>query len=190
MANNLQTLKNELQKISQEALYNLSLEGFGFPVALGASAEVPFTAMPSIVGSSNLSSPIWMATARREIGISEIIGGGDSPRVGEYLKTAGQAPEDEIPWCSAYVNWVLLHSGIEPTRNAMARSWLSWGVPCSPVYGAITVLSRGSSNTQGHVGFLVKNSGDYIDLLGGNQSNQVKIQKYPTSRVLGYRWPK
>ncbi|MFL6201919.1 MAG: hypothetical protein ACJ76J_22320 [Thermoanaerobaculia bacterium] len=28
-----------------------------------------------------------------------------------------------------------------------------------------------------------------LDLLGGNQGNQVKIQSFPASQLLGYRWP-
>ena len=139
------------------------------------------------------SSP-WLEIARGEIGVKEIAGELANPRILEYLRSTslgawGQG-RDETAWCSAFVNWCVVQAGIEGTGSAMARSWLGWGVECAPEPGCIVVLKRGKPPS-GHVGFLDEWSGpdNTIRLLGGNQQNAVNVTTYPTSRVLGYRWP-
>lgn len=133
----------------------------------------------------------WMGIAKGEMGIKEIPGSKENPRIIEYhSKTSGAFSSDEVPWCSSFVNWVLNTAGYNTTRSAMARSWLSWGVPLQkPKFGCVVVLTRGKSKTSGHVGFFIKKNMFTIELLGGNQSNQVKISKYYTWQVLGYRYP-
>lgn len=41
---------------------------------------------------------------------------------------------------------------------------------------------------QGHVGFYVGGGAGSIRVLGGNQSDRVKVSVFPTSMLLGYRW--
>jgi hypothetical protein len=53
--------------------------------------------------------------------------------------------------------------------------------------GDIVIFSRGSKSWQGHVGFFVKTAGAMIEVLGGNQSDAVNIQRYAKSRLLGVR---
>ena len=135
--------------------------------------------------------PKWLDIAYGEIGVKEIQGEEDNPRILEYHSTCLlHATSDEISWCSAFVNWCILKAGMEPTRSAAARSWLTWGRPLAiPEPGAIAVFQRGSSSWQGHVGFFLAYEGRGIKILGGNQSDQVKISVYPTAQLLGYRWP-
>ena len=57
-----------------------------------------------------------------------------------------------------------------------------------PEVGDIAVLWRNDQKGwQGHVGFFVRQDGSRIWLLGGNQSNEVNIQDYQGSQLLGYR---
>lgn len=132
----------------------------------------------------------WLVIARKELGQKEIAGEQDNQRILEYHKaTALKASDDETPWCSAFVNWVMQQVGVEGTRSAAARSWLTWGKEIKePKAGCIAVLRRGSG-WKGHVGFVVGCHDDTIALLGGNQGDAVSVAWYPTSKVLGYRWP-
>lgn len=135
--------------------------------------------------------PKWLEVALTELGdgVKEVPGPGDNPRIVSYLQTAHQAPEDEIPWCAAFVGWCILQAGFIPTGRANARSYLDWGLPSAPLLGAVTVLWRSNpSSAQGHVGFLLDVSDSSVYLLGGNQSDRVSVTAYPKDRVLGYRW--
>jgi uncharacterized protein (TIGR02594 family) len=111
----------------------------------------------------------------------------------EYLKstTLGRPDNenDETPWCSALVNWVLKQAGVEHRTNlAWARSWLTWGVTTDdPIPGTIVVFSRGQNS--GHVGFFLEEDDDRIKVLGGNQGDAVTISWFSKGNLLGYREP-
>jgi hypothetical protein len=49
--------------------------------------------------------------------------------------------------------------------------------------------SRDTRSTTGHVAFFCAWQGNRLQLLGGNQSDMVKISSFPISSVLGFRWP-
>lgn len=128
-----------------------------------------------------------MARARNELGQSEVPGAKHNPRIVEYHQlTKLRAKDDETPWCSSFVNWCLYKSGYNITESAAARSWAAYGIPCKPHPGCIVVLTRKGG---GHVGFYVKETGAYVYLLGGNQSNAVNIAAFSKARILEYRLP-
>jgi uncharacterized protein (TIGR02594 family) len=142
----------------------------------------------------------WMAIAEQEMGVSEIPGSENNPRVLEYLRSTtnlskAATSKDETPWCSAFVNWCLEKTGYERTKNALARSWLSWGQPITtPRRGCIVVFQR--EKKFGHVGFYLEETETHVKVLGGNQQNletkifEVSEKYYPKSELLGYRIPK
>jgi uncharacterized protein (TIGR02594 family) len=152
--------------------------------------------MPELVVTARLPAPeLWMrvAEAERKRKVEEVPGKGSNPRIEEYLFAVGMEPDDEISWCSAFVDWVFDQVGIEGTGRANARSWLSWGEPSEARRGAVCVLWREDpKGWKGHVGFYEKHTagGDMVQLLGGNQGNRVCSAAYDDARVLGYRWPK
>lgn len=116
--------------------------------------------------------------------------GGENSVILKYFSEIGfpEIKEDEVPWCSAFVNWCVMKAGLPITKNLAARSWLGWGKKVMvPEIGDIAVFKRGTSGWQGHVGFYVKNDGFYVWVLGGNQSDEVRISKYPGTELLGYR---
>ena len=137
----------------------------------------------------------WFEIAEQEhaLGVVEIPGPTDNPRIIEYHRCTTYDQDlisDEVPWCSSFVNWCMRESGYEGTKSALARSWLDWGKPLTtPQKGCIIITSRGKNIQQGHVGFYYSETSTHIRILGGNQSNQVKISNYPKTDKLGYRWP-
>ena len=143
-----------------------------------------------------MTIPNWMHLALEEMGTAEVPGDADNPRILEYLHAGGipvdsiEAEGDETPWCAAFVNFVLLHSGLQGTNHGAARSFTKYGTPATTKLGAITVLWRGSpTGWQGHVGFLLDHDDLSVYLLGGNQRNRVSVAAYPVTRVLAHRWP-
>lgn len=123
------------------------------------------------------------------LGESEIPGSKHNPRIIEmHSYTTLKAKTDEVPWCSSFVNFCMESSGVKGTGSAAARSWMNWGIKTdSPKRGDIVVIKRGSSSWQGHVFFYLKEDDKYIYGLGGNQNNMVSIDKFPKSKLLGYR---
>lgn len=142
----------------------------------------------------------WMPIARAEIGQAERHAG-ENPRIVAYHATTRlAAKQDEVPWCSSFVNWVVERAGYKGTDNALASSWLRWGKELeTPRPGCVVVLKRKGrtsdaatgSSTGFHVAFFVDRTDTHIRLLGGNQSDAVKYSSYPLAKyeVRGYRWP-
>lgn len=139
-----------------------------------------------------MEQPDWLEWAWRELGVREQPGKRDNPRILAMFKDSGHAKivRDEVAWCAAFVGACLERSGRQGTRSLMARSYLQWGVPIAePRLGALAVLSRGGDPALGHVGFVVGETGDQLQLLGGNQAQQVNVQSFPKSRLIELRWP-
>lgn len=130
----------------------------------------------------------WLEIAREEEGrrIHEFPGQWqDNPRIIEYLKSTSYDGElhDEVPWCSAFVNWCINKAGLKGTNSAAASSWLTWGQKLDqPRLGCVVVFDH-------HVGFYAGAAGNHFLLLGGNQSNAVNTENKQPSEVLAYRWP-
>ncbi|MEM7302783.1 MAG: LysM peptidoglycan-binding domain-containing protein [Pseudomonadota bacterium] len=140
--------------------------------------------------ASDAETP-WFQIAKGELGTDEIPGARHNRRILEYHATTTlHATTDEVPWCSSFVNWCIVNSGIQGTNSAAARSWMKWGSRLStPTRGCIVVYSSSRGPTSGHVGFFERIEGSHIITLGGNQSDSVNYRSYPASRLLGYRWP-
>lgn len=147
-----------------------------------------------------MSDPIWLAEARKYLGLREIQGTRHEPGVVEFFKDSGNSwvQDDETAWCGAFVAAVFKRAGLPAVRppgekaNALrAREWLNVGMPVErPKVGDLVIFWRGSkSGAQGHVGFYIGEDTDKILVLGGNQSNQVNISRYAKSRLLGFRRP-
>jgi uncharacterized protein (TIGR02594 family) len=142
-------------------------------------------------GPGPSETPRWFEFATREMGVEEIPGAGNNPRILEYHQaTTLKATQDSVAWCSSFVNWCMKQAGVTGTGSAAARSWLNWGVKLdAPRNGCVVVLRRGDNPNNGHVAFFVGDGGGSIRLLGGNQSDQVKVSSFPITMVLSYRWP-
>jgi uncharacterized protein (TIGR02594 family) len=91
------------------------------------------------------------------------------------------------PWCAAFVNGILRNKGYDTTDSNQASSFRNYGVAVKiPREGDIVVFRN-------HVGlfagFVKRNGRTYVAVLGGNQSNQVKISYFSRSSVISYRRP-
>lgn len=149
-----------------------------------ALKDLGYSATPEPV----LNEPKWLDIARHEIGEKEIPGSKDNPRIVEYGQATSLKPtDDETPWCSDFVNWVMLKAGLPRTNSAAAISWATYGVKLDkPKYGCIAVYSRTGGN---HVAFWLSEQNGQDQLLGGNQNDQVGIELHSKSSLISYRWP-
>jgi uncharacterized protein (TIGR02594 family) len=138
--------------------------------------------------------------AERFIGMKEIPGHKDNPAILAMLKLDGDWPEhDEVPWCSAFVNYIAWLLRLPRSKSLRARSWLGVGRPVDLSLAKlgfdVVILQRGSGvqpgpdivNAPGHVGFYAGVEDMSVILLGGNQSNKVSLAPYPSTRILGVR---
>ena len=137
--------------------------------------------------------------AQRFIGIKEVGGNFDNPMIMSMLKLDSDWPEhDEVPWCAAAMNFWLWLCRLPRSKNLRALSFLTVGQgihldDAEP--GDIVVLKRGKEpqpgpdviEASGHVGFYAGRQGKYIEVLGGNQSDTVKVSLYPKSKLLSVR---
>lgn len=144
-------------------------------------------------------APDWLKMASAYVGIAEIKGPQHNSTILTLLdaadgvpddgKTVGNIRDDETAWCASFVSAILELTGIKSARSAWARSYLNWGIKLpGPAQGAIAVLERGPNS--GHVAFVAgRTDAGGIVLLGGNQSDMVRLSAFDTQRVIGYRWP-
>jgi uncharacterized protein (TIGR02594 family) len=131
-----------------------------------------------------MPEPNWLKIAYSQIGQKEIKGGKHNPSIIEYHSTTTlKATEDEIPWCSSFVNWCFVKDGLEGSNSARAKDWMKWGKHIEkPYVGCVAVFEH-------HVGFFLGLSGSNITILGGNQDDRVCIMNWRDRTFLGYRAP-
>jgi uncharacterized protein (TIGR02594 family) len=132
----------------------------------------------------------WLAVANGEIGEEEIAGPENNARILDYLATVQSTrgiQDDEIDWASAFAEWSLNQVGIEGPQSMEPNAWLTWGRGIdAPEQGCVAVFSF---KGLGHVGFFISEEGKSVNILGGNQSDVVKVSRYAKKDVVGYRLP-
>ena len=137
--------------------------------------------------------------AQRYAGIKEVGGSMDNPMILAMLRLDNEWPQnDEVPWCSALMNYICWLARLPRSKSLMARSWLIVGKGITLEQaepGDVIILKRGTGEqpgpevlkAPGHVGFYAGRFGEFIKVLGGNQSDTVKVSRYPVKRLLGVR---
>lgn len=137
--------------------------------------------------------------AERFIGLAEVPGSQAEPAILAMLKLDQQWPDDDqVPWCSAFVNYIAWLLRLPRSKSLRARSWLEVGQPVAieraQVGFDITVLNREHAladptliEAPGHVGFFAGREGGRLYLLGGNQGNRVSVAPFKESDLLGIR---
>jgi uncharacterized protein (TIGR02594 family) len=134
-----------------------------------------------------------LTIATSQIGIKEINGEEDNPQILKYATDTGIGgiSNDEIAWCSTFINWCAKEAGLPMSGKANARSWLAVGSgPLHPEPGDIVIFWRESIHSwKGHVGIFLGYSDDAtrVFCLGGNQSDAVNIADYDVNKILGFR---
>ena len=138
--------------------------------------------------------------ASRFLGIEEAEGHTSNPQILAMLQLDSRWPaEDEVAWCSAFVNYVAWLLGLPRSKSLGARSWLTVGRPGTLSEAQlgfdVVILKRGTGNqpgpevinAAGHVGFYAGSEPGKVKLLGGNQGDMVSLATFPAERVLGVR---
>lgn len=141
--------------------------------------------------------------AQRFVGLSEIPGHVSNPQILSMLRLDNPTiQDDEVPWCSAFVNYIAWILRLPRSKSLSARSWLTVGeaIPSrhhASVGNDVVILSRGPIpqpgpamlDAPGHVGFFggAYLSEDSVWVLGGNQSDKVSLAPFPADRILGIR---
>jgi uncharacterized protein (TIGR02594 family) len=135
----------------------------------------------------------WMLVANYLKGVTEADGAVTNPKIDEMFRVSGHGyvKDDETPWCAAFVGACLRLSGYKSSGKLNARSYKGFGEKLDePRPGCIVVFWRTSKTSpNGHVAFFESDTANGISVLGGNQSNSVRVQAYPKNRLLGYYWP-
>lgn len=141
------------------------------------------------------------AVAKTYLGTEEVEGQDSNAAIVAMLREiAPWASGDEVPWCAAFVAHVARLLGLPRSKSLRARSWLAIGRPVAlteaEVHGEdVVILKRGRGkqpgpeviDAPGHVGFFAGHTPGEVHVLGGNQSDAVTVQRYPSADVLGVR---
>jgi len=120
------------------------------------------------------TDPPYLKAAFSMLGLSEISGPKHEKKVLAMYVASGhpEISDDETAWCAAFVGWCLKQAGLKNTGSLMARSYATYGRELSlkkPIpRGAIMVWTRTGG---GHVNFCLKDDGEYVTCIGGNQEN-------------------
>jgi uncharacterized protein (TIGR02594 family) len=138
--------------------------------------------------------------AQRFVGVEEAEGKTSNVQVLAMLRLDAAWPAgDDVPWCSAFVNYVAWLLRLPRSKSLAARSWLKVGRPIrldeAEPECDVVVLKRGSGpqpgpevlDAPGHVAFFAGLDGDRVLLLGGNQHDAVCVERYPVANVIGVR---
>ena len=131
--------------------------------------------------------------AAKELGIKEILGSQDNPRIGKYARDINMpfVNERQTAWCSIFLNWVAHKANFERSGKADARSWLTVGAKIAdPEPGDVVIFWRESlSSWKGHVGLFMGFSVDKsrVYVLGGNQDDAVSISARSIDKLLEFR---
>jgi uncharacterized protein (TIGR02594 family) len=142
----------------------------------------------------------WLTEARRHIGMREVPGVANNPVIMGWADRLGarvlgiKYNADSVPWCGLFAAWCVHQAGLRPPGISIrAKAWADWGdavsmVATRPPLGAIAVFGRDGG---GHVGFVESvNTDASLNIIGGNQSDEVNVRRFARNRLIALRWPK
>ena len=133
--------------------------------------------------------------AYEQIGTWEWKGAEHNPKIVGWFADVGHAwvQDDETAWCAAFVGAMLKAAGLPHTGKMNARSYLDYGEHVEPENarkGDICIFWRDDPTSwKGHVAFFHEYRGGNVEVLGGNQKDQVNVTAYPQKRLLAVRRP-
>jgi uncharacterized protein (TIGR02594 family) len=137
--------------------------------------------------------PQILVEAVKLYGTKEVPGPSNSPVIMAWAKELGGVAgkwydSDAHAWCGLFLAVCALRCGYIPPAGfdaLRAKSWSQWGSPVTiPMLGDIVVFSRTGG---GHVGLYVGQDRDCYHIIGGNQSDMVRVSRLLKSRAVAYR---
>lgn len=138
-------------------------------------------------------SPKILVEAVKLMGIDEIKGIENNPKIMQWAKELGGViahwyNEDEKPWCGLFVAVCAKRAGLsypEGFDALRAKKWALWGNPAGqPMLGDVLVFERAGG---GHVGLYVGQDESAYHVLGGNQSDSVRVSRIDKRRLIAAR---
>jgi len=172
------------------------LKGAGFDPGLIDGVEGPKTRTAAYAFSKPVGVELpWITEAEKVIGHHEVV---DSEALRAWLRKDGATLGDpaKLPWCGDFVETAIklaLPKEKVPANPYLARNWSEWGEDATGRYGAVLSFWRGTKKgTQGHVAFAiaVDEARGLVEVLGGNQGNEVSRAWLGMDRILAWRAPK
>lgn len=162
------------------------------------TAHALFGDAPAPQAAKRIKALPWLDEAWSCYGIREVAGKASNPEILDWADDLDvHYPGDDVPWCGLFVGHcigsTLTHEPL-PANVLGARQWLKFGVRLDggPRLGAVLVFWRGSpGGWQGHVGFYVAEDDHAYHVLGGNQTDMVRVSRVAKDRLIdgGARWP-
>ena len=129
-------------------------------------------------------------------GVSEVAGSQSNDKILKIIQWAMPWIKDDskAAWCAIFLSWIINQVNLHNLEPAMppiklARHFNQVGIEVEkPIMGDIVIFWRGKKNGwKGHVGIFIRQEGNVIYTLGGNQNNQINIRGYSANRLLEYR---
>jgi len=180
-----------------KARNGLRARDFVGPITLGklfspdaVSEEIP---------KAQAGVPPWLAEARRLLGVREVPGPGNNPKIMWWAQNLDQwYTGDDVPWCGLFVAHCMAFGAPDEPQDFNrlgARAWAKYGAVVDTDtlrLGAIAVFWRTHpvNSWHGHVAFVTGVSPTAIRVIGGNQSNAVTETWIARKRLLTCVGPK
>lgn len=142
--------------------------------------------------------PLWLEIARKELGVHETPGSGETARIKEYHSYATLHAISELTsWCASFASFIMTQAGVVNPHTAWAQGWADKGYfefLDKPIHGCGCVYRWDADH--GHINFYDANSSLPFGCIGGNQSDPsggaVTLADYShlQDSVIAYIWPK
>jgi uncharacterized protein (TIGR02594 family) len=129
--------------------------------------------------------------ARKDLGLSEVSGPKSNPRIQQAIRLAAKwlnGDDSVTAWCGCIRGLWGIETGTGiPREHFRAINWLNWGEAVDlkdAEQGDTVVIGRPGGN---HVALFVRQEGNRVFLLGGNQGNSTTISPFAAALVKGVR---
>ncbi len=131
----------------------------------------------------------WMTWAKYHLGKREGVNDAWIVNLHELSQATYKTKTSRTPWCAYFVGAALFANGLKGSKSAAAKSYDAFGLSCKLQYGAIVTLKHKDGSR--HVGFCYdpKPNSKTFSMLGGNQSNRVRVTDYDKGDIMQTRWP-
>lgn len=133
-------------------------------------------------------APRILVEAVKLLGTKEVAGKEHNPVILDWAKELKISwyKEDETPWCGLFMGIVAKRAGKDLPANILsAISWATFGTERqTAMLGDVLVFKREGGN---HVGLYVGEDKDCYHVLGGNQSDSVKVSRIAKNRCIAIR---
>lgn len=169
-----------------QATHDLGVDGVVGSVTQAAISKAIVSQIPE---PSSGETP-WMDWMRSHIGESFVTGKKPTKFDEEVFAHTNYGSLDGVmqPGCAATVCAALEETGYRSTDGADAKSYLKYGKPCEPKFGAIVVFRWASGSR--HVTFFDHAAGlDKIACLGGNQGHELNVSIFSKKFIEHICWP-